>query len=265
MVLGRDEPGLVVDPIVVPPVDDEAAHRPARRLVRDLALEGATADERAIVGGEVLEHPVPAELDRRRAVGVVPGEAARVEVGLEEEQPGLDAEHLERGQAERQDAETLHRVPERVPDVQGVGRRRSRSRSRGRRCSRSGSRSRPRRRSRRSRARSRGSSPSAARASRAGRASAGPGAPASRCPALCSSIVTSSRPIRSANQAKFGSAEVRRYSSLPLRRMTPSSMTKPRSSSQVVYWAWPGGQVRMSRASMPARNVSASLPAIRYL
>ena len=75
----------------------------------------------AIVGAEVLEHPVPAELDRRRAVRVVPGEAARVEVGFEEEQPGLDAQHLERGQAERQDPVALHRVPQRVPDVQGVG------------------------------------------------------------------------------------------------------------------------------------------------
>ena len=37
-------------------------------------------------------------------------------------------------------------------------------------------------------------------------------------------------------------------------RMTPSSMTKPRSSSQHVYWAWPGGHARMSRARTPARN-----------
>ena len=82
---------------------------------------------------------------------------------------------------------------------------------------------------------------------------------------LTSSMVTFWRPMRSAKYAKLGSAEVRRYSSLPVRRMTPSSMTKPRSSSQHVYWAWPGGQARMSRASMPARNVSASLPVIRYL
>ena len=47
--------------------------------------------------------------------------------------------------------------------------------------------------------------------------------------------------------------------------MTPSSMTKPRSSSQHVYWALPGSQARMSRARMPARNASASLPVIRYL
>ena len=47
--------------------------------------------------------------------------------------------------------------------------------------------------------------------------------------------------------------------------MTASSNTNPRSSSQVVYWAWDGGQARMSRASIPARNRSASRPAIRYL
>ena len=81
-----------------------------------------------------------------------------------------------------------------------------------------------------------------------------------------SSIATSmSRSIRSAKYAKFGSAEVSRYSSLRGWRMTPSSMTKPRSSSQQVYWAWPGGHARMSRASTPARNRSASLPVMRYL
>ena len=87
-------------------------------------------------------------------------------------------------------------------------------------------------------------------------------APMSR---LTSSIVTARRPTRSANQAKFGSAEVSRNSSGPRCWITPSSSTKPRSSSQVVYWAFQGGQRRMSRASMPDRKRSASRPAMRYL
>ena len=46
--------------------------------------------------------------------------------------------------------------------------------------------------------------------------------------------------------------------------MTPSSTTKPRSSHQIVYCAWPGWQARMSRARTPARNRSASGPWMRY-
>ena len=55
-------------------------------------------------------------------MGVVPGEPARVEVGVEQEQAGLDAEHVQRGQPERQHAVAIHRVPQRVPDVERVGR-----------------------------------------------------------------------------------------------------------------------------------------------
>ena len=47
---------------------------------------------------------------------------ARVEVGFEQQQAGLDAEHVQRGEPERQDAVALHRVPQRVPDVERVGR-----------------------------------------------------------------------------------------------------------------------------------------------
>src|SRR4029079_12925848 len=47
--------------------------------------------------------------------------------------------------------------------------------------------------------------------------------------------------------------------------MTPSSITKPRSSSQQVYWALPGWQARMSRARTPPRKASTSLPVMRYL
>ena len=54
--------------------------------------------------------------------GIVPGEAARVEIGVEEQQPRLDAEHVQGGEPERQDAVALHRVPQRVPDVQRVRR-----------------------------------------------------------------------------------------------------------------------------------------------
>ena len=71
--------------------------------------------------------------------------------------------------------------------------------------------------------------------------------------------------MRSSNHAMFGSAAVRRNSSCAGRRMTPSSITNPRSSHQAVYWALPGAHVRMSRARIPARNRSASGPVIRYL
>ena len=52
MVLRRDESRGRVDAVVILPVDDEAHHAPARRLLGDLALEGAPADERAVVIGQ---------------------------------------------------------------------------------------------------------------------------------------------------------------------------------------------------------------------
>jgi hypothetical protein len=58
---------------------------------------------------------------------------------------------------------------------------------------------------------------------------------------------------------------VSRYSSLASLRITPSSTTNPRSSSQQVYCALPGVQARISLASTPLRNLSASRPVIRYL
>ena len=54
-------------------------------------------------------------------MGVVPGVTARVEVGLEEQQAGLDTEHGQRGEAERLDAVALHALPECVPDGESVG------------------------------------------------------------------------------------------------------------------------------------------------
>ena len=81
-----------------------------------------------------------------------------------------------------------------------------------------------------------------------------------------SSIRTSvSRPIRSAKQAKFGSAAVSTKSLAACRSRTPSSTIQPPSSHQIVYCAWPGSSVRGSRASTPARNASASEPVNRYL
>ena len=49
------------------------------------------------------------------------------------------------------------------------------------------------------------------------------------------------------------------------RKTTPSSITKPRSSHQIVYCARPGRQVRMSRVNTPASSASASRPRIQYL
>ena len=50
VVLGRDEPRLVVDPIVVAPVDDEPAQLPARGLAGQLAADRVAPDELAIGG-----------------------------------------------------------------------------------------------------------------------------------------------------------------------------------------------------------------------
>ena len=123
VVLGRDEPGPVVGPVVVLPVDDQPGEAPARGLLGDLALDGAAADERPVVVGQAAEHPRPAELDRRRAVLVGPAEPARAEVDVEQEQPGLDPQHVQRREPERQDAEALERRPHRVPDLErGLGR-----------------------------------------------------------------------------------------------------------------------------------------------
>ena len=44
-------------------------------------------DERPVVGVEVAEHPAQAELERRRPLGVRPGEPARMEVDVEEDRP----------------------------------------------------------------------------------------------------------------------------------------------------------------------------------
>ena len=63
----------------------------------------------------------------------------------------------------------------------------------------------------------------------------------------------------------MGSAAVSRKSVAECRKTTPSSSTKPRSSHQTVYCARPGRHGRMSRVITPARNRSASRPAIRYL
>ena len=49
LVLRRDQPGLVVQPVVVPPVELEADRRPARRPVLELAADRVAADERPVV------------------------------------------------------------------------------------------------------------------------------------------------------------------------------------------------------------------------
>ena len=51
---------------------------------------------------------------------IVPGVPARIEVGFEQQQAGLDPEHVQRGETERQHAVAVHRIPERVPDVQRI-------------------------------------------------------------------------------------------------------------------------------------------------
>ena len=62
---------------------------------------------------------------------------AAEEIHVDQQQPGLDARHVEREHAGRLDVERLAPVHERVPHPNGVACRASRSRTRGRRCSRS--------------------------------------------------------------------------------------------------------------------------------
>jgi hypothetical protein len=57
-------------------------------------------------------------------VGVVPGEAAGGEVGVQQEQAGLDAQHLQGIEAERQDAVAADALAERVPHGESVAGRR---------------------------------------------------------------------------------------------------------------------------------------------
>ena len=120
VVLGRDQPGLAVDPVIVGPVDDQAGQPPARRLVGQFALDRTAADERAIVAGQVADHPAPAELDQRGTVFVGPAVATGREVDVEQQQPGFDAEQVQRVEPERQDTETGHGCPQRVPDLERV-------------------------------------------------------------------------------------------------------------------------------------------------
>ncbi len=142
MVLGRDQPGLVVDPVVVRPVDDQAGQPPARRLVGELALDGAAADERAIVVGQVADHPAPAELDRRRAVLVGPAVAdwTRSRHRGAAARPRSGACPARRARTAGRRSPSID-VPQRVPDLERVRCCGPRSRSPGRRCSRSATRS----------------------------------------------------------------------------------------------------------------------------
>src|SRR3954447_24779386 len=109
VVLRRDEPGPVVGPGVVVPVDEEAGQPPARGRLGDLSFDRASADEWSVVVGQTVQHPRPAELDRGRPVLVRPAEPARREIDVEQEQPGLDPKHVQRGESERQDAEPIER------------------------------------------------------------------------------------------------------------------------------------------------------------
>ena len=74
----------------------------------------------ASVGVQAPQHPAQAELDRRRALGIRPGEAARLEVDVEEDQPGLDARHVEGGHADGHDAATAAGGPHGVPEDHGI-------------------------------------------------------------------------------------------------------------------------------------------------
>ena len=121
VVLGRDEPRLVVDPVVVAPVDDQPAQLPARRPAGQLAPDRVAADELAIGGRDVADHPAEPELDRGRPIVVGPGEAARMEVDIEEDETGLDAGHVQRGHPDRDHALAPAALPHRVPDGQRVG------------------------------------------------------------------------------------------------------------------------------------------------
>ena len=47
--------------------------------------------------------------------------------------------------------------------------------------------------------------------------------------------------------------------------MTPSSTTKPRSSHQAVYWAWPGAQRPDVAGEDAGQEALGVRPVIRYL
>ncbi len=117
MILRRDQPCPVVREVVVLPVDHDPDHVPAGGAVLDLVDDRPPADEGPTP--DVAEHPSETQLERRGAVGVVPGEAARLEVGVEEQQAGLDAAHQQRGMADGDDPASGAGGEDRVPDCSG--------------------------------------------------------------------------------------------------------------------------------------------------
>ena len=76
----------------------------------------------AVVLLQSLEHPCPAELHRRGPMGVVEGEPAGAEIGAQEQQSGLDPQHVQRAHPVRQHAVAFGRVPDGVPDGDRVRR-----------------------------------------------------------------------------------------------------------------------------------------------
>src|SRR6266550_1625476 len=93
VVLGRDETRLVEVAVVLAPIEHETSQLPARRLLRDLAGDRVATKKGPIRCRQILEHPAKAELDRGRSLGVGPGEAARLEVDVEEQEASLDPGH----------------------------------------------------------------------------------------------------------------------------------------------------------------------------
>ena len=119
LVLGRDQTGVAVVAIPFSPIDGQPDHLPARGLVGELALHRSTTDESSRRLGQLAEHPPEAELDRRRALLVVEGKSAGVEIDTDQHQACLDAGHQQRALADGQDTPPGAGLLQRVPHLDG--------------------------------------------------------------------------------------------------------------------------------------------------